>query len=62
MTEPAPRLLPRSAGATADLELLRVARTDIDERDAPVSPSVAARIRGMASVRIHRPHVVARAR
>jgi hypothetical protein len=45
LSDIAPRLAPRSAGAIADTELLRVARTDIagPEVDAPLS--LAERIR-----------------
>ncbi len=45
MTEIVPRLAPRSAAAFADKELLRVARFDIAEAGAPVSGSLAGRIR-----------------
>ena len=62
MTEPAPRLLARSAGAIADLELLRVARTEIDEREATAHPSVADRIRGLAPLRTLRQQAAGRPR
>jgi hypothetical protein len=54
LSDIAPRLAPRSAGAIADTELLRVARTDIagDEADGPVS--LADRIRSFL-VRFARP-------
>lgn len=49
MTDPAPRLAPRSAVAVADLELLRLARTDLDEIQAESPASIADRLRGLAS-------------
>jgi hypothetical protein len=41
----APRLAPRSAGAIADIELLRAARTDIAGTDGP--RTLAERIRSL---------------
>lgn len=55
MTDPAPRLAPRSAVAAADFELLRVARTDLAEAEAPAA-SLAGRIRReLAAFRVGRP-------
>ena len=45
------RLAPRSAGAVADTELLRVARTDLDDPETAVQLGLADRIRGLASFR-----------
>ena len=45
------RLAPRSAGAVADTELLRVARTDFDDTEIAAQLSFADRIRGLASFR-----------
>ena len=45
MSDIAPRLAPRSAGAIADSELLRVARTDIAGPEAEGQLSLAERIR-----------------
>ena len=45
------RLAPRSAGAVADTELLRVARTDLDDPETAAQLSFADRIRGLASFR-----------
>lgn len=51
MTDPAPRLAPRSVGAVADFELLRVARTEFDEPEGGGSLSLADRIRDLAPFR-----------
>lgn len=45
MTESTTRLTPRSAGAIADTELLRVARTDIAPPEPVAGVSLADRIR-----------------
>ncbi|HYO42107.1 MAG TPA: hypothetical protein VES19_02810 [Candidatus Limnocylindrales bacterium] len=45
MIDTAPRLTARSAGAIADTDLLRVARTDIAPPLVSPSPSLAGRIR-----------------
>lgn len=45
MSATAPRLAPRSAGAIADIELLRAARTDIAGADGP--RTLAERIRSL---------------
>jgi len=45
------RLAPRSAGAVADTELLRVARTDLDDPETAARLSLTDRIRGLASYR-----------
>lgn len=45
VTESSPRLAPRSAGAIADTELLRVARTDIAPPEPIPGVSLADRIR-----------------
>ncbi|HKF84453.1 MAG TPA: hypothetical protein VKB30_01600 [Candidatus Limnocylindrales bacterium] len=45
------RLAPRSAGAVADTELLRVARTDLDEAETAAHLTIADRIRGLAALR-----------
>lgn len=55
MSEPAPRLAPRSAVAVADFELLRVARTSIAEPERAASLSIGDRIRGLALFRAVRP-------
>jgi len=55
VSESNPRLAPRSAGAVADLELLRAARTAPDEADAEAVWSVVDRLRGLASLRPARP-------
>jgi hypothetical protein len=48
MIDPAPRLAPRSVVAIADLELLRVARAELDDPSAPAGLSVGTRLRGLA--------------
>jgi len=48
LSDPAPALRPRSVAAAADFELLRVARTDLGEPEAPVTLSMAERIRGVS--------------
>ena len=45
MSDTEPRLAPRSAGAIADAELLRAARTDIAGADADGPLTLAERIR-----------------
>jgi hypothetical protein len=45
------RLAPRSAGAVADTELLRVARTDLGDPETAVQVSLSDRIRVLASFR-----------
>ena len=45
MSDIAPSLAPRSAGAIADTELLRVAITDVGGPDADPPTSLAGRIR-----------------
>jgi hypothetical protein len=45
------RLAPRSAGAVADTELLRVARTDLEDPDASTERTLADRIRELAGLR-----------
>ncbi|HEX5827926.1 MAG TPA: hypothetical protein VFY23_10420 [Candidatus Limnocylindrales bacterium] len=55
MSDPAPRLAPRSAGALADLELLRVARTELAEPESEASMRLADRIRGLALFRATKP-------
>jgi hypothetical protein len=49
-----PRLAPRSAGAIADTDLLRVARTDFTATEADGQLSLAERIRSFL-VRFARP-------
>ncbi len=49
MTDVVPHLAPRSVVAIADLELLRVARTDIDVREIATPAGVRGRIRGLVS-------------
>jgi hypothetical protein len=49
------RLTPRSAVASADYELLRVARADLDEREGDAGPSLADRLRGLSPFRAVRP-------
>jgi hypothetical protein len=49
------RLAPRSAGAVADIELLRVARTDLDDPEASARLSLTDRIRDLAPLRALRP-------
>jgi hypothetical protein len=53
LTDIAPRLAPRSAGAIADTELLRVARTDIAPPEPTAGTSIADRIRA-AILRVSR--------
>jgi hypothetical protein len=55
LSDIAPRLAPRSAGASADAELLRVARTDIAGPKTAGPLSLAERIRFFL-VRFARPH------
>lgn len=50
LTDIAPRLTARSAGAIADTELLRVARTDI----APPLPSAGSSLAGRVRAALHR--------
>ncbi len=45
------RLAPRSAGAVADTELLRVARTDLDEPETAAQVTIADRIRELRNLR-----------
>ncbi|HET7829733.1 MAG TPA: hypothetical protein VFL03_09230 [Candidatus Limnocylindrales bacterium] len=45
------RLAPRSAGAVADTELLRVARTDLDDPETSVRLTLTDRIRDLAPLR-----------
>lgn len=49
-----PRLAPRSAGAIADVELLRAATTEIVPPAPVVGPSLAVRIRSLLA-RLARP-------
>jgi hypothetical protein len=51
VTDPALRLAPRSAVAIADLELLRFARTDLDQPETSGGPSLADRLRSLATFR-----------
>lgn len=41
------RLTPRSAGAVADLELLRAARTEVQPPVPDVQPTIAERLRSL---------------
>lgn len=52
MIDPALRPAPRSVVAIADLELLRVARTQLDEPRPPAGISIGERLRGLARVRV----------
>lgn len=54
MSDLAPRLAPRSAVASADFELLRVARHDLDEPETAATLTLADRIRGLAAFRATR--------
>jgi len=45
------RLAPRSAGAVADTELLRVARTDLGDPETAAQLSISDRIRVLAAFR-----------
>ena len=45
------RLAPRSAGAVADTELLRVARTDLGDPETEAQTSLSDRIRVLTSFR-----------
>jgi len=45
------RLAPRSAGAVADTELLRAARTDLDDPETATQLSLSERIRVLTSYR-----------
>jgi hypothetical protein len=56
LSDIAPRLAPRSAGAIADSELLRVARADIAGPEADGPLSLAERIRSFLG-RFARPDV-----
>ena len=47
LTDTTTRLTPRSAGAIADTELLRVARTDIAPPEPAATTSLADRIRAV---------------
>jgi hypothetical protein len=47
VTDTSTRLTPRSAGAIADTELLRVARTDIAPPERTAGASLAERIRAV---------------
>jgi hypothetical protein len=55
MNQPARRLTARSAVATADLELLRVARTELDDPGTPAGLTFGSRLRGLARFRVGRP-------
>jgi hypothetical protein len=55
MIDPTPRLSARSAVATADLELLRVARTDLDDQEGPAGLTLDSLRRGLARFRVARP-------
>jgi hypothetical protein len=55
LTDTTTRLTPRSAGAAADFELLRVARTELDDQDSRATLSLADRIRGLALFRAASP-------
>jgi len=54
LSDDAPRLAPRSAVATADFELLRVARHDLDEPERAASLTLADRLRGLGAFRVSR--------
>jgi hypothetical protein len=54
LSDIAPRLAPRSVAAAADFELLRVARTDLDEPETVANLSLVDRIRGLATLRAPR--------
>lgn len=45
------RLAPRSAGAVADTELLRVARTEFEDPESEAQLSLADRIRELRNLR-----------
>ena len=60
MSDTAPRLAPRSAGATVDAELLRVARTQPVEPETQARLSIGERIRGLALLRATRPQATDR--
>jgi hypothetical protein len=51
LSDPAPRLAPRSAGAIADVALLRAARTEVGERESPARLTLGERVRGLAPLR-----------
>jgi hypothetical protein len=55
VSDPAPRLAPRSSAAAADFELLRVARTDLEEPETAATLTLADRIRGLSAFRALRP-------
>lgn len=46
-----PRLTARSAGASADVALLRAARTDPAGPETPASPTLRVRLRGLTTLR-----------
>ena len=51
VSDPAPRLAARSAGATADVALLRAARTDARDPEPAATRSLVERMRGVAPFR-----------
>jgi hypothetical protein len=51
VTDPAPRLAARSAGATADVALLRAARTDARDPESATTRSLAERLRDLVAFR-----------
>ena len=51
VTDPAPRLAARSAGATADVALLRAARTDARDPESTSTRSLAERLRDLVAFR-----------
>lgn len=52
MIDPALHPAPRSVVAIANLELLRVARTELDEPGPPAGVTIGQRIRGLARFRV----------
>jgi len=55
LSDLAPRLAPRSAVAAADFELLRVARTEVEDGETDASVSLADRLRVLATFLPSRP-------
>ena len=51
MPDPMPRLTPRSAGASADVALLRAARTDAAPPEPAAATTLGDRLRGLVPSR-----------
>jgi hypothetical protein len=55
VSDPAPRIAPRSAGAAADVALLRAARTDPAVPETAVRVTFGERLLGRVSLRLSHP-------